>query len=267
VPRTGLANPYLPGSADIETLGTVTTMDGLSYVGGRVSWFGGPHDTGVTTTETGAVSGERLRALNDPDPADAATVASRPEDFYFLAMRWRYSPASLDLGDVGRDLAWWRAQRLVIVSAATGAAVVVRPVDWGPHPDTGRVADVSHETLRALASTTDDDVLVAFVDPSTPLGPIASSGGGVIEPPPPMCMDVRGACGAPTDCCGGASCRRGVTFPSRCCAEAAMPCASGADCCGTMSCSGGVCQCRVAGRACLDDGDCCSLTCASGSCS
>jgi hypothetical protein len=277
IPRTGLYNPYLPGGGGNEPHGTVTTHAGLSFVRGRVSWFGGPNDTGVTSTETGAITGERLRSLHDPDPASASTVASRPADYYFVAMRWRYLYGS-SLGDVGTDLRWWREQRIAVMSPSTGRAVVLRPADWGPHPTTNRIIDVSHQALRDLGVSTDAEVLTAFVDPMTPLGPIALGGDGGTDPPPddgggteppppgPMCTDVRGSCGASSDCCGAMSCRRGASYPQRCCVEPGNTCASGGDCCGYTDCVSGRCACRAAGRACLAAGDCCSATCTSGTC-
>ena len=129
-----------------------------------MSWFGSPRDTsGVTATETGAITGELLRALNDPLDPSAATLRARPEDYYYVAMRFAYSPN-------GRG--FWRDARLLIVSPRTGAKVVVRPVDWGPHTRTGRVLDLSPQSLRDLGLTTDDEALVAFAAPGTPLGPV-----------------------------------------------------------------------------------------------
>ena len=46
-----------------EPHGTVETRAGVSWVRGAISWFGGPNDTGVGSTETGAVTGERLRRM------------------------------------------------------------------------------------------------------------------------------------------------------------------------------------------------------------
>jgi hypothetical protein len=164
IPRAGLANGTLRSTLGIATepYGTVVTSDGASWVRGKVSWFGGPRDTGVTTTETGAVSGERLRSLNDPVSPSAATLMSRPADYYFVAMRWNYSPNSTS---------WWRNARILLRNPATGRTVVARPVDWGPNTSTRRVVDVSPQTMTDLGVTTDADVDIAFAAPGTPLGP------------------------------------------------------------------------------------------------
>lgn len=277
VPRAGLYNPYLRGRTT-EPHGELATHAGLRFVRGGISSFGGPRDP-YTRDHTGAVTGERLVSLNDPDPASASTVASRPEDFYYLAMRWRYLPSSSDLGDVAADLRWWRAARLVVVNRNTGAAVVVRPVDWGPGPSEGpgRIVDVSPQALRDLGLPTSTssnphrDALVAFVHPSTPLGPLRGSGAaappaGDDPEPGPTCSEVQGSCATSAECCGDLSCRSGYSFSARCCVEAGGACGAGADCCGMMGCVEGACYCRLAGRSCLADRDCCSGDCSGGAC-
>lgn len=165
VPRRGLRNDTLRGALGValEPLGEVASRDGLPFVSGRVSWFGGPSDTGVSSTETGAVTGERLRSLNSPMNPQPSDLSSRPRDFYYVAMRFDYGPQ-------GR--AWWARQKLLVIAPGTGRAVVVRPVDWGPHTRTGRVLDLSPQALRDLGLTTDQMALVAFADPNAPLGPV-----------------------------------------------------------------------------------------------
>lgn len=165
IPRAGLANATLRAAlgVSVEPYGTVESYEGSRFVRGRVSHFGGPRDTGVTSTETGAITGERLRALNDPLSPSSSTLASRPEDFYYVAMRWAYSP---------NGTRWWRDARLLVVNPATGAAIVVRPVDWGPHTRTARVLDLSPQALTDLGLSTDGEALVAFAPAGTPLGRI-----------------------------------------------------------------------------------------------
>lgn len=161
IPRAGLKNST--GGVGLETEGDVVVVDGEQWVRGTISNFGGPNDTGVTTTETGAITGERLRGLNTPTDASRAVIESRPEDFYYAAMRWSYSPG---------DRSFWRDARVLIRNPATGAEVVVRPVDWGPHIRTGRIIDVAPQTEDDLGASTDDSVDVAFAAPGTPLGPV-----------------------------------------------------------------------------------------------
>ncbi len=84
-----------------------------------------------------------------------------------------------------------------------------------------------------------------------------------------VCSAVQGDCTTPgTECCNSLSCRRGVTFTTRCCAEAGQSCASGADCCGAMGCNAttDTCVCRAAGSSCVETSDCCTGSCISGFC-
>jgi len=165
IPRAGLHNDTMGFlGTTTEPYGDVVADDaGRSWVRGRVSWFGGPGDTGVTSTETGAISGDTLRSLNSPVDPDAATLASRPADYYYCAMRWSYAPN-------GRT--FWAAARLVVRNPATGAAIVVRPVDWGPNTSTRRVLDLSPQALHDLGLSTDGEADVAFAVAGSPLGPV-----------------------------------------------------------------------------------------------
>ncbi len=163
IPRQGLANGTLRSALGISTepLGSVTTHEGAQYVRGKVSHFGGPNDTGVSSTETGAITGERLRSLNNPMSPSSSTLSSRPEDYYYAAMRWNYSPN-------GRT--FWSTARFVVINPATNRKIVVRAVDWGPHTRTSRIIDLSPQALDDLGATTDDDLLVAFAPDGTRLG-------------------------------------------------------------------------------------------------
>lgn len=174
IPRAGLANDTLGNALGMssEPYGTVVSVQGRQWVRGLVSWFGGPEDTGVSSTETGAVTGERLRSLNSPVNASASTIASRPADFYFVAMRWDYTPH-------GRS--FWVNARILVTNPANGRQVVLRPVDWGPNTSTGRIIDVSPQAMTDLGADTDDELLVAFARPDASLGVVT-----VPAPPPPV---------------------------------------------------------------------------------
>ncbi|MFH1435999.1 MAG: N-acetylmuramoyl-L-alanine amidase [Pseudomonadota bacterium] len=163
IPRSGLYNGTLRSTLGIsyEPYGEVVTYEGSDWVRGGISWFGGPDDMGVGPTETCAITGEIARQLNDPVNPAAGTLASRPEDYYYAAMRWNYSPN-------GRT--FWQDVRIVVTNPVTGVQIVVRPVDWGPNTSTGRIIDLSPQSLADLGLLTDDFVLVAFARPDTPLG-------------------------------------------------------------------------------------------------
>ncbi len=163
VPRAGLTNPTLRSTLGISTepYGTVVDYGGQSWVQGRVSWFGGPNDTGVGPTETVAISGEVARSLNSPLHPDAATLAAHPERYYYIAMRFSYSP---------QGTSFWRNARFVIANPRTGVRVVVRAADWGPNTSTGRIMDLAPQTIADLGLSTDDTAVIAFALPGTPLG-------------------------------------------------------------------------------------------------
>lgn len=159
IPRAGLYNSVLRRN---EPYGATTTFRGLPFVLGKISHFGGPSDRGVTASETGTITGEHLRSLNNPMRPSAAQLRSRPADFYYVAMRWDYRPH-------GRT--FWRRAKLLVV-APSGRAVIVRPVDWGPHTRTRRILDLSPQAVRDLGLRTDQQAYVSFADPAAPLGPV-----------------------------------------------------------------------------------------------
>ena len=134
--------------------------DALLEVSGSCSWFGGPDDTGVSPSEGLAF----LYEVSDaPDlflptqPPGTSGLARRldPETFY-VACRWDYSVTSKDM---------LRDQSLKALVRANGREFLARPGDWGPHEDTGRVADISPGLMAALGIDTDDQVEVIYPAP------------------------------------------------------------------------------------------------------
>lgn len=163
IPRIGVYNATLKsvyGTA-YDSYGTVVEFEGKPFVQGRVSWFGGPEDFVVGATETGAITGEGLRKLNDPLDPSPEVLAAKPEAYYYCAMRFDYTP---------KGKAWWKTQRILVVNPKTGVAVVVRPVDWGPSLSGKRILDLSPQAIEDLGLVTDQNALVAFAAPGTPLG-------------------------------------------------------------------------------------------------
>src|SRR5262249_57511059 len=59
-----------------------------------------------------------------------------------------------------RDLL--RNSLAAVVNPQNGRSVSARPVDWGPNPDTNRVADLSPGVAAALGLNTDDFVSVTI---------------------------------------------------------------------------------------------------------
>ncbi len=175
IPQLGTRNPTLLSErqGEAERYGRRVRVGQWSFIRGKISKFGGPKDTGVRADETPALLVKKksdeekpdkvFREFNKPLNADRATISKRPEDFYYIAMRWSYVPKP--------KTTWWPHQKIVVINPTTGAAVVVRPIDWGPNIATERTMDVSPQTMTDLGLETDQDALVAFVDPATPLGP------------------------------------------------------------------------------------------------
>jgi N-acetylmuramoyl-L-alanine amidase len=162
-------------SLRITTHGDVTvTLNGqdlhnppppvLVNFNGKVSWFGGPEDMGVSPSEGLAFLFEVEDAPHlflEQQPPGTTGLARRlnPEMFY-VACRWDYNitPKTM-LADATKFAA--------VRSKKTGREFVAWPGDWGPHGDTDRAADISPGLMEALGITTDDEVEVRYpVEPS-----------------------------------------------------------------------------------------------------
>lgn len=144
---------------------------------GKCSTFGGPLDLGVSPSE-GLALIERSD-LSDPwfaplflreQPPGTTGLARRldPSALY-LAMRWAYtsSAAGRDLRGQGRTLPIVtprsRLRRNFIElrrKGSRGSWLVAKPVDWGPHEETGRLLDCSPGLLATLGAKTDDELEV-----------------------------------------------------------------------------------------------------------
>jgi len=133
----------------------------LFRVEGKMSTFGGPHDLGMSPDEGLALFNNadlkdpRYSYLFLPAPPPGTSGLGRrlnPNQFYF-ACRWNYAETPKEF--LRRALAR-------VENPKTGDAVDARPVDWGPHPSTGRVADLSPGLAAALGLNTDDVVRITI---------------------------------------------------------------------------------------------------------
>ena len=127
---------------------------------GKVSWFGGPDDEGVSPSEGLAFIYEMEMAPSlflDEQPPDTSGLARRldPSEHY-IAMRWNYDEISKE--DLLRTICLVRAPD-------TGKSFWARPADWGPNEKTGRVADISSGLMDDLGINTDDEVEVVIIPP------------------------------------------------------------------------------------------------------
>ena len=125
---------------------------------GKVSWFGGPNDTGVTPSEGLAFIYKyetKPEIFLDKQPPGTTGLARRLNpDKRYLALRWDYAQFS-KTRLAGPEMALVKATR-------TGRAFTAHPADWGPHTSTGRVADISPGLMRELGIDTDDEVDVTY---------------------------------------------------------------------------------------------------------
>jgi N-acetylmuramoyl-L-alanine amidase len=133
---------------------------------GKCSWFGGPADMGVSSSEDLAwletwdqVVDKGLQHLFLKDQPSGTTGLARrlnAEQTYYLACRWDYDrEPKAELAD---------PQTFALVRG-NGRELYATPIDWGPHGDTDRIADLSPALMKALDITTDDVVEVIYPAP------------------------------------------------------------------------------------------------------
>jgi N-acetylmuramoyl-L-alanine amidase len=132
--------------------------DVLFQAQGKVSFFGGPDDDGVSPSEGLAFiySIEDAPHLFLPyQPAGTTGLARRLNPHvHYVACRWNYAvtPKSTLLDGVA----------LVVNVKDPDRALTAFPADWGPNENTGRVADISSGLMEDLGLTTDDEVEVIY---------------------------------------------------------------------------------------------------------
>ena len=127
------------------------------YLEGKVSWFGGPDDKGVAADEPLAFIHKIEDAphlfLKQQPPGTTGLARRLNPDIFYVACRWDYddTPHAVLLSKVA-----------LVKAVKTGITRTAFPADWGPHQDTGRVADISPGLMSALGISTDDEVTVLF---------------------------------------------------------------------------------------------------------
>jgi len=132
----------------------------LLNVSGHCSWFGGPEDTGVSPDEGLAFLYEVDDAphlfLNEQPPGTTGLARRLNADHRpYVACRWDYAVTPKTMLADPHQLAVVRSKR-------TGREAFAWPSDWGPHEDTGRVADLSPYLMEKLELETDDEVEVIY---------------------------------------------------------------------------------------------------------
>jgi len=129
----------------------------LLQLQGRVSWFGGPLDEGVAADEALAfiydVEDAPFLFLPQQPPNTTGLARRLNPKVPFIACRWDYDITPREM----------LLQETALVHAPkSGITMRAFPADWGPHADTGRVADISSGLMQDLMLETDDEVVVVF---------------------------------------------------------------------------------------------------------
>ena len=129
----------------------------MTKLRGKVSWFGGPSDGGVSPDEGLAFIYEVADAphlfLPEQPPGTTGLARRLDPSVYYIACRWDYDVTSKT------DLL---TMKVLVRAIKTGKLYVADPADWGPHQDTGRIADISPGLMTALGIETDDEVEVTL---------------------------------------------------------------------------------------------------------
>jgi N-acetylmuramoyl-L-alanine amidase len=123
---------------------------------GKVSHFGGPNDQGVAPDEGLAFIYDIKDAPHlflPYQPEGTSGLARRlNEHVHYIACRWDYNVTPPDV----------LLSKRALVRVPAGIELTAFPADWGPHPDTGRIADISLGLMEDLGIKTDDEVEVIF---------------------------------------------------------------------------------------------------------
>jgi len=125
---------------------------------GKVSWFGGPNDTGVAPDEG-------LAFIYDTSMAPHLFLPQQPPGTTGLARRLnpntKYIALRFDYDDYPKDMLL--GEMALVTATKTGKQIKLQPADWGPHEEqTGRAADLSPALADSLGVGTDDDVTVIY---------------------------------------------------------------------------------------------------------
>jgi N-acetylmuramoyl-L-alanine amidase len=124
---------------------------------GKCSWFGGPDDMGVSSSENLAFHAEGMTPEQRPElflkhqPEGTTGTARRldADKAFYFACRFNYdNPLTSKQTLAGPQLGLVRNKQ-------TGKHALASPVDWGPHTSTQRFADLSPALMKHLGLQTD----------------------------------------------------------------------------------------------------------------
>jgi len=130
------------------------------YWEGKVSYFGGPDDEGVSPDEGLAfiyeVEDQPQLFLDEQPPGTTGLARRLDPDEDYIALRFNYDETPRE------ELL---SNKCLVRAPKTGKEFLAFPGDWGPADWTGRVADISPGLMERLGITTDDIVQVTFPAP------------------------------------------------------------------------------------------------------
>jgi hypothetical protein len=131
----------------------------LARFEGKMSWFGGPTDMGVSPDEGLAFIYDYDAAphlfLNTQPPGTTGLARRLDPDVYYVACRWDYEKTP-------KEMLADKTKMAKVAAKDSGRWLLAWPADWGPHQDTGRAADLSLGLMDDLGLTTDDEVVVTY---------------------------------------------------------------------------------------------------------
>lgn len=126
---------------------------------GKVSYFGGPDDLGVSASEGLAflysVDTAPWLFLEEQPPGTSGLARRLCPNVPYIATRWDYDIHSKEMLASMDYLA-------LVTAPKTGRQMLAWPSDWGPHHSTNCVADISPGLMSYLGLITDDEVIVEF---------------------------------------------------------------------------------------------------------
>ena len=128
---------------------------------GKCSYFGGPEDTGVSSSEGLAfhyeinTANQHLFLPLQPSGTDGLARRLNAKAVHYIACRWDYNITPKKMLAESGEVA-------LVTNMETGIAQTAFPADWGPNESTGRVADLSPALMRDLMLETDDRVEVIY---------------------------------------------------------------------------------------------------------
>jgi hypothetical protein len=164
--KTGKSSPRKPRPNLRKSVAAVRPLPAqpeeiLFRVEGKMSTFGGPQDLGMAANEDLALFTKAdlqnpkysYLFLPAPPPGTSGLGRRLNPDRYYFACRWNYAETPREF--LRRALAR-------VENPANARVADARPVDWGPHPSTERVADLSPGLAAALGLDTDDIVRITI---------------------------------------------------------------------------------------------------------